>query len=64
MRLFRTSDKRAFSPLYVLVCGGDDVEVGNDLVVLLHRVKSEMCSEKNSPPKLSRLTTAAYHYRS
>ena len=49
---------------YPPVCNNIMTQLGNDLVVLLHRVKSEMRSEKNSPPKLSRLTTAAYHYRS
>ena len=38
--------------------------VGKDLVVLLHRVKSEMRSEKNSPPKVSRLTTGVNLHRS
>ena len=38
--------------------------VGKDLVVLLHRVKSEMRSEKNSPPEVSRLTAGVNHHQS
>ena len=37
--------------------------VGKDLVVLLHRVKFETRSEKNLPPKVSRLTTGVNHHR-
>ena len=36
----------------------------NDLFVLLHRVKIETRSEKNSPREVSRLTTGVNHHRS
>ena len=41
-----------------------DARLGKDLVVLLHRVKSEMRSEKNSPPEVSRLTAGVNHHQS
>ena len=44
--------------------GNGKIGVGNEIVVLLHRVKSETRSEKNSPPKLSRLLEGANHHRS
>ena len=36
--------------------------LGKDLVVLLHRVKSEMRSEKNSPPEVLRVIEGANHH--
>ena len=40
------------------------VTLDNDLFVLLHRVKIETRSEKNSPREVSRLTTSVNHHRS
>ena len=40
------------------------IYVGNDLVVLFHRVKIEMRSKKNSPPELSTVLAGSNHHRS